>query len=171
LDSTAFFRRSISLLGGICGTVSSLETGTDPNTAEVLPYFIEAIEYWGLVAIIFATGVQMPSSQAPTDSKGAFYKAEAASLSFSSTALSQSRLFFRYQHISFVQSWRCRFRLLKSRLEILDFRQRMSAYIDQVLDAQIGVDQVISRRFTSGSSITDISDRIALCILRRAYGG
>lgn len=39
------------------GPVSFLETGPDPDTSEVLPYFIKAIEHWGIMTEIFATSL------------------------------------------------------------------------------------------------------------------
>lgn len=62
--------------------VSFLETGPDPETSEVLPYFIKAVEHWGTMTDIFASGVKGPPSQSPTDSEGEFYKAEAAAISW-----------------------------------------------------------------------------------------
>ena len=61
---------------------SFLETGPNPSTSEVLPYFIKAVEYWGSMTDIFATGVRGPSARGPTDPKGDFYNAEAVLMSF-----------------------------------------------------------------------------------------
>jgi hypothetical protein len=37
------------------GPVWTLETGPNPKSFEVLPYFIKAVEYWGTMSDIFAT--------------------------------------------------------------------------------------------------------------------
>lgn len=64
------------------GPISFLDTGPDPETSEVLPYFIKAVEHWGSMTDIFASGVRGPPSQSPTDSEGDFYKTEAAVVSW-----------------------------------------------------------------------------------------
>ena len=33
----------------------TLETGPNPESFEVLPYFIKAVEYWGIMSDLFAT--------------------------------------------------------------------------------------------------------------------
>ena len=64
------------------GPISFLDIDPDPETSEVLPYFIKAVEYWGTMTDIFASGVKGPPSRSPTDSEGEFYKAEAAVVSW-----------------------------------------------------------------------------------------
>lgn len=36
-------------------SIWTLETGPNPKSFEVLPYFIKAVEYWGLMSDLFAT--------------------------------------------------------------------------------------------------------------------
>jgi hypothetical protein len=62
--------------------ISFLESGPNPNTSEVLPYFIKAVEHWGTMTDIFANGVQGPPSQSPTDLRGEFYNAQATIISW-----------------------------------------------------------------------------------------
>ena len=64
------------------GSISFLETGPDPDTSEVLPYFLKAVEHWGAMTDMSASRVKGPPTHAPTDSAGEFYKAEAAILSW-----------------------------------------------------------------------------------------
>ncbi|KAE8453322.1 hypothetical protein EG329_011389 [Mollisiaceae sp. DMI_Dod_QoI] len=56
---------------------SLIDSGPDPDCQEVYPFFIKAIEYWSVLADIFALGLQGPPS-APTDCNSDFYKAEKA---------------------------------------------------------------------------------------------
>lgn len=37
------------------GPIWSLETGPNPESFEVLPYFIKAVEHWGIMSDIFGT--------------------------------------------------------------------------------------------------------------------
>jgi hypothetical protein len=64
------------------GPISLLETGPDPETSEVLPFFIKAVDHWGIMHDIFSSSLKGPPSQAPTDPTGEFYKAEAAVISW-----------------------------------------------------------------------------------------
>jgi hypothetical protein len=58
------------------GPIQTLESGPDMHSAEVIPYYIKAVEYWGSMSDIFATGVRGPPRTAPTDTNGEFFKTE-----------------------------------------------------------------------------------------------
>ncbi len=67
-------------------TTDTLESGPSPGCKEVLPYFIKAVEHWGLMMDIFASGVTAgPPLQRPTDCSGQFWAAENALKAWIST--------------------------------------------------------------------------------------
>lgn len=58
-----------------------LDSGPDPESREVYPFLIKAIEYWGIMTDIFALGL-MGNQSSPTDSNSCFYKTEQSINSF-----------------------------------------------------------------------------------------